>query len=479
VPAVPVRSTLQGVGRWLSGQTPRAILLVGWVLALIYAFPGIMTMDSLDQLREARDGVLTDGHPPALAAIIHVVDAIISGPFGMLLIQTSAFLVGAYWILRRALPPRAAALAACLVLLYPPVLAPMAVIWKDCLMAGMFLLGAGAQFSERRWAKLAGLACIGVATAVRYNAFAAAMPLIVLLVAWPGITGWRRYALATTAWLALTFGSFALNAALTDIPMHFWHSSLAVLDITGTLARVDGPLPDDELRTLFAGTGLRVDHDIQAALKQRYELCREHGMDFEPLISAKEDTRLWDLPIFGTTPAPEAQRDAIERVFWAVVRAHPAEYAAHRMATMAEVVGLSHHPIGNMVPTFHTQYRPYMERLHLASEWSPLQDDLQRRIHRIAKKTPLFRVWVYIVIALVLVPFAIRRRQLDSLALLLSGLGLEASLVPLAPTPDYRYSHWLITCTVLALILIVARRAQWPHAPNTPAPAPPQPPAPV
>jgi hypothetical protein len=67
---------------------------------------------------------------------------------------------------------------------------------------------------------------------------------------------------------------------------------------------------------------------------------------------------------------------------------------------------------------------------------------------------------MYLVIALVLLPLAIRHR--DVLALLLSGLGLEASLFPLAPTPDYRYSHWLVICTLLAIIMLTARRMKPP-----------------
>src|SRR5437588_4867274 len=153
----------------------------------------MMTMDSLDQLSEARAGVYSDGHPPAMAAMWRVIDAIVSGPLGMLLIQTAAFLGGLYLVLRRALAPRAAAIAASLLFLFPPVLAPMAVIWKDCIMAGFFVLGTGALFDDRRWVKIAGLACFVVATAVRYNAPAATLPLIGLLFAWPGLAGWRRY----------------------------------------------------------------------------------------------------------------------------------------------------------------------------------------------------------------------------------------------------------------------------------------------
>jgi len=113
----------------LRALPPAAIVAIGWVIGLIYAYPGMMTMDSLDQLREGREGFYTDGHPPAMAAMWRIVDAITAGPFLMLVIQTAAFVTGMYLILRRAMSPRAAALATTLVYIFPPVLAPMAVIW--------------------------------------------------------------------------------------------------------------------------------------------------------------------------------------------------------------------------------------------------------------------------------------------------------------------------------------------------------------
>ena len=46
------------------------------------------------------------------------------------------------------------------------------------------------------------------------------------------------------------------------------------------------------------------------------------------------------------------------------------------------------------------------------------------------------------------------------LALLLSGILMELSLLPIAITPDYRYSHWLVICACTSLAMLVARRAR-------------------
>jgi hypothetical protein len=59
------------------------------------------------------------------------VDTLIAGPLGMLCIQSTAMLWGLYKILSRFIAARSAALIAVALLLFPPNLVVMAVIWKD------------------------------------------------------------------------------------------------------------------------------------------------------------------------------------------------------------------------------------------------------------------------------------------------------------------------------------------------------------
>jgi len=79
------------------------ILAVGWAVAVLYAYPGVMSYDSFEQLHEGRAWFFTDAHPPVMAALWGVVDRVISGPLVMLLLQVTTFLAGVYWILRRAM----------------------------------------------------------------------------------------------------------------------------------------------------------------------------------------------------------------------------------------------------------------------------------------------------------------------------------------------------------------------------------------
>ncbi len=435
---------------------PGAIVAAAWALVLAYAWPGIMTVDSFDQLREGRAGFYTDSHPPALGALWGLIDRVVTGPKGLYVLQTGTFVIGLYILLRRTFAPVRAATIAALVTIFPPILAPMGVIWKDALMASGLVLGFAGLGAARRELRLAGLVALFVASAVRYNAAAATMPLIIVLFVWsPTAASWRgrlrRYAISTATWLAITAGSIALNGALTDRPMHFWYSSTAVMDIAGTLAGVEPDLPDAELRPMLASTGVLVDHDLHAAIRARY---RPH--DFMNLVIG--DGRLWDLPIMGTTPAPAPQRDAIGKAWWHLVSTYPGAYIEHRLAVFRTVLGIGERSSGVMVMTSRGQMTGLAAPMGLDVQPHRYQRYVQRRVEAIALRTPLFRGWFYLVIAVLLL--VLTRRHRDVFALLMSGILLELSLMPLAGSADFRYSHWLALCTIVAGVVLVARRVR-------------------
>jgi hypothetical protein len=431
--------------QWIRRVPPAVILLLGLGAFLLFAAPGLLSIDSVDQLSEARAGFYTDAHPPAMGALWSVLDAMVPGALLMLLLQSVAFLAGAYLVLARALSRRKAAFAASLVLIFPPVAMPMAFIWKDSLMAGMLLLGTGLVLSPDRRVRVASLACFVLATAVKYNAFAATLPLIVLLFEWrEDESAIRRYAIASVVWLAVTLGALGINRMLTDQPMHFWHSSLAVTDIVGVINYED-TMSDAQLDRDLADTRVRIKRDIQAHAREVYET----GAALKIVLGKR---RFWDLPARGTVPAPEEQRDAIASAWWRMVTEHPSAYLRHRLHYFAAVLGI----------TFRFDEQPDQAmRSMLASVGAPTtRSGIQQRWWQFDEwyweHTPLFWPWIYVLAALVLLPLA--RRDRDARALLVSGLVIEATLFFLAPSADYRYSHWTIVAAIVCAILVHGRR---------------------
>lgn len=452
-----ITTALDAAKRWLANLPPRVILALGWIAIILYGFPGMMSMDSIQQLMESRAHVYTDFHPAVMARLWQIMDRIVAGPFGMYVIQTTLFVAGLYLLFVRVMRPRRAAVTTVLLALYPPVLAPMGVIWKDCLMAGALLCGIAGILSERRSAKLWGLAALWLGTTVRYNAPGATFPLLILLFVWlPTGDTWklrvRRYAIATAVWIGVTAAALGAGMALTDKPMHPWQSTLALFDTVGTFAHMDETVPDDQLLALTKDTGLLIDKNIHHEFKRRYT-----PTNFEPLVSG-DDTQLWWVVITGTEPLPKSRRDAISRMFWDTVTAHPAAWFAHRLDVMKLVLAFDG-PVFSPVFTQRAQQKELMEKfLSMTVGYSRLQTWAQKKVLWTARGTPLFRPWIYLVLSLILLAFC--RGQRDTFALLLSGLGMESTLLLLAPTPDYRYSHWMVITTCIAVIMLVARRAR-------------------
>jgi hypothetical protein len=249
---------------------------------------------------------------------------------------------------------------------------------------------------------------------------------------------------------------------LTDKPMYVWHSSLAVYDIVGTFNYVDGEVSDAELEQVLAGTDLLVHHDIHKTMRKLYT-----PKDFLPIINDSKVT-LWGLPINGYEPAPKSVRDAVARAWWDVITSHVGAYARHRLAVTGEVLSFGSARVpGAVTKRDAFRWPAYAHEMGQGTGWSKLQDKWTRMMRWLWRNTPIFVPWIYALISVVLIPLAWRHR--DVLALLFSGLVFESTLVLLAPSPDYRYSHWMVVTCSTAIIVLTARRSR---VGRVPAPVP-------
>jgi len=445
------------VVRWLRGLPPFTILAIGWFVFFVHAYPGLMTRDSFDQLRQARTGVFLDDHPPLMQAIVWVTDRLVAGPIGVVILQSLLFLAGAYLLLRRAMRDRIAALVAVALLLFPPVVAVLVVMWKDPMMAGALMLATALILSPRKGVRLWGLALVLVATGVRFNALAATFTIVVLLFEWsvPQGTKWRRrlarYGLALGVWIAVTAAAFGVNTLLTDRETHFVETTL-VDDIIGTLNFVDGERPDAELREVLRDMHLRPDKDIHAALRRAY---RSDTM----LWYVIGDSRVFDLPLADIEPLSVAQRARIVDAWKTIVFGNPGAYLRYRIDRFRVVVGLTRAGEKTwdepLIVTHDYQDKATIWTYGVSTTTSSLQARVDRTLVYLSH-TWLFRPYIYLFLTLALLAFSLRNAL--AAALLLSGLGIEMSLFFLAHSADYRYSHWMICTTILAGILVFADR---------------------
>jgi len=444
--------------------TPRRILVVGWLVVVLYAYPGYMSYDSVLQLLQARDGVYTGGHPPMMGVEWRITDALIAGPFPMLVIQVTCFLAGGFLLLRRAMSERAAALCACAIAWVPPISAVLAVIWKDSQMTAFLMLGTALLLSTSRRVRLGGLGLLFGATAMRYNALAITFPLVIVLFEWEPAQRWyKRYGIALAAWIAITLGANVANTALASETgrTYLWHDALALVDITGTL-RYAEDLSDDTLRSELAGTPLRTTTNIQATTRivQRADDLSDYKV--QTFGTGQYVPALWvsTFNVFDDRPTTTEERAAISRAWRSIVLSHPAAYLTYRWHVTKERIHLGDHDIPSGTYVWFADVLD-IEGSTAKTGHNAVPSKLQVQLHKgmLAVGTSwLFRPWIYIALSLVMLGFAIRQR--DILAIIVSGLTNELALYILAPTVDYRYSIWLVASTLLAICMLVGRRAR-------------------
>jgi hypothetical protein len=426
---------------WLDRvATPGRIVVAGWLLFLVYAYPGYLSPDPVQQLYEARTSNYSDWHPPIMGVLWKLLEHVITGTFGMLVLQSTALLFGLVRILGTVLSPRRAACAAIAILLFPPVLAPMAVIWKDCQMAGYVLAGTALLLSTRlRW-RLVGLALLWLGGAMRYNGLGATLPIVVLLFEWRvGLRWWQRYAIASAVWLAMTFTASTVNRKLADYEIRPWYQT-ALHDISGIIKR--GPARDDaELERLLPGV-LHVHHDIQAQISRAYA-------PYSNYFLTNGEQRIYDYPW------SEEARATVRQVWKSLLFEYPDLYLRHRFRVAKEILSWTQHPVlGPVWDGFPDDGVAKFDAINVTMTHSAWQAAWVHAL-RAFGDTILFRAWAYLLVALVLV--WLRRRSRVELALLASGICYEGTLL-IAAVPDSRYSHWMVTCTVLVYVMAMIAR---------------------
>lgn len=429
--------------------------------------PGALSQDSYSILAQARSGIFEDGHPPLMAAIWQRIDRISPGSIGMLLLNLILFYGGLFLIFRWAVArykgwvlPALFVVGTC-----PPVIGILGAIWIDITMAGFFLATLGLFLNglscAKKWQRVAlcSLAfCFATGgIAIRHNAAAGAFPLIALFLLQtiePKGKPVARLAIAITGGLLITLllflGAKQASARFTDIPRHLWRVA-AVYDIAGASYQENAYLfyPDvikdntlEDVRTLYSPRSL-----APLFLGQQIHALPERPMEKgEPIKLNVSNENL---------------NERLSENWRNVIANHPAAYLTHRYDVFTSLVTRS--PWGLWAPVFDAVYpndlgieeRPVRATPYFA--W----------IKRLVLHTSVFIPAIYLILsAIALLPTLVAGLQLQSQPLLVaaalfgSGLAHMAGLFFIAASGDFRYSHWMVTTTVLATSLVALELAR-------------------
>jgi len=423
---------------------PVGVMAAVWGLFVVYSWPGFMSYDSVKQLVQARSGELGNWHPPLMAWLWSVMDSIVAGPALMLVLQTGLFVSGLYAVLRRYAAPMRAAVVAAIVFLFPPVFAPMSVIWKDSLMAAVLLCAVAGVASARRAPQVLGWIGLVMAAALRHNAPVVIVPITAMIVPFaPSWPTWRRRALGAGLGVAASIAGVVVSARLTRVDEHPFANMIAMPDVAAVIAA--GPMTDADARALLGDVKLAVAEDVQGRLRALHA----EDTDWQPLSVG--EARVFEMA------TSDAQASALVRAWLRAIVEHPGAFLAHRWHLWLKVLGWTdRRPIPYVTPV--SENRDVIAVAGEARSYSGFQRAVGRLLLRFSRNI-VFWPMLYFVLGIGLLVLLWR----DPLqrGLLLGALGYEVALFFASPGgQEHRYSHWMITCVVIAAavrLLDVAR----------------------
>ncbi|MBY0277398.1 hypothetical protein K2Z84_18870 [Candidatus Binatia bacterium] len=408
---------------------------------IVLFYPGFMSPDSAEQLSQARTGLLSDWHSPIMALLWMATEHLVAGSAGMLVLHVALFWAGLALLARRIdAPPWVQAAFLIVLACTPPLLSLAGAIWKDVLLASLATLAFGVAGRSALFWPVALLA-----TMSRHNAIPAIAVAVLLHLA-PHGPSLRALANALVASAVLLALSLALNASVVQTrttPVQM----IALADLNGIAARTgDMPAVDECHHMTSAEPPARAvatgDPKVAAALARnrlRFDFC------------------------FDATAS-----QTLLGQWTTLVAAHPLAYADVRATMASRLLGFRETP-GNFMMA-QSNYDPTNLGIEPPVAASPLQMRFGEWLWRLQMQG-VFRPWIYGVLVVAAAVVATRRRRWWPCAIALSGIAFELALFLVAPSPDYRYSYWMIVAAMISAAWLLAetiggaaRRAMRAHA---------------
>jgi hypothetical protein len=431
-----------------TGRLVMAVLLVvllaaGVALTVRVFHPGVMTYDALYVHMAAVKGEYGDWQSPVMVAIWRLIDPVAPGAASMFYLIVTLYW-GAFAMLAATLMrsrPWVALLVPVLAV-SPPAFVLAGVIWRDVLFTAGWLFAAALAFAvaaRRKAVRLPvqalALALVATGVLIRPNTIAGAA-ILCIYVMWPARFLLRRAALAFIPVAVALAGLVHLvfYGVLDAKREHVIHA-LFVYDLAGI--------------THFSGKNV-----FPVAWTDEQQRL---------LVAGCYDPRLWDVywnrdckfvmekiekqeGLFGTP--------ALTRAWIGAILAEPRAYLAHRAAVMGALLA-GDHLVGWFID------------LDDPSATLRPDDPVFRRfddIHEVLRRTPIFRIGLWILACLALTVAAWRRRCEPHGAFIVatggSAVVYVASYAPIAVASDYRYGYWAV---IAALAGFAVYLVQPPH----------------
>ena len=459
-------TSLVNIARWNAGRQHVGTFLVFYIACLCILFtvavyyPGFMSYDSVAQLREARGSVVDNQQPPLMSYMWRVLDHVIPGPAGMLILQAGLYWLAWAWIVQLTAASNLVRVPVMLLFGFlPPLFGLVGTIWKDVGMNSFLMMGVVCFLLAERRRRLRYLAWANfflfLAGSFRHNALVACVPLVVLdvWIAWrilreryPQVEarlqslGLRPFSVAAMlgANLVLLAGPVMFVNSYGVVEAHIW-SFMAIHDLVGmSVYQGKNLLPDDITKenqlTIEDLKGMYVGHNIGSL----YQAGSRRFLGSPDTISTKVISHHGD-------------PDNLFRTWEIAILDHPGSYLWHRAHVIQKLMvleaGKPWYPfnVGIESNPWNIQYVP-----------SAMDGSVIAGLQFAANSTYLYSAWIYhllLVIVAVIAPLLPWRHRWLMAALALSALLYTLTNFIFAPAGDFRYDIWGITAACLCCTL--------------------------
>lgn len=416
-------------------QYPRALLwtVIGFIFFAIACYPGFMSIDTLEQYRQAHTLEFADGHPPVMAWLWSKLNFILDGPQSLLFTHLGMLWTGLY-IWRVNAGESLAAKWFILMGFFPWVANFEGVLWKDVGMAFSLLLALG-LLSKKRLTNPQAFAVVSLlfyAFMVRSNAPAAIVPIIwyASVRVFPWFSNRIRIAISM---LSLAF-MFAFLNLFNYYLLQAEKNHMASYMMTDDLVHL----------SVVTGKSLLPKVDFKTVLE-----CSKETIGDTKLVG-----RLFCL---GTKPsyqsvAPIPYED-VKKAWVSAVKSNPLEYVKFRLNAY---LYLLRDPSEKPYIYWFSGVTP--NEMGLTQKDNAATIVLKVYVNGIAHLAPfLFKPywWLFTGLLFMCATFSMRGDK-DSLqlirVLISSAILYMLSYIPLTPMADFRYVYWSTLAITLAAI---------------------------
>lgn len=416
--------------------------VAGFALFAIACYPGFMSVDSLEQYRQAHTLKFADGHPPVMAWLWSRLNMLLDGPQSLLFFHLGTLWTGLYIWFRNAGGHRAAKWFIALGFL-PWVANFEGVLWKDMGMAFSLLLAIG-LLSRKEPTKPQIFAALGLllyAFMVRGNAPAALLPVIWYASGriFPSLSGRVRIAISVLSLVLMFVFLNIFNYQFLKAEKNHMASYMMVDDLVHFSA--------------VAGSSLLPRVDTQTVVE-----CSKEEIGGTKLVG-----RLFCLttkPAYlAVAPIPYEE---IKTAWVTAIKSDPLEYAKFRFDAY---LYLLRDPFER--PYIHTFSGISANDIGLSQKDNIATAILKGYVNVTAHLAPfLFKPYWWLILGLVFLGATLGMRgDKDSLSLmrilLASALLYMLSYIPLTPMADFRYVYWSTLAISLAVITFISSNVKF------------------